>query len=333
MNTHTFPALRLLADGDFHSGQALGKVLGISRAAVWNAIQQAQELGVEIHSVHGKGYRLASPMDFLDSARIKAALNGGGIQTAPHSAGSHLQLELLESTASTNSLLMKRASENAPHGTCIAAEIQQAGRGRRGREWVAPLGSGLTFSLLWRFSQGAAALGGLSLAVGVALVRALDEAGIQRLALKWPNDVLLEGRKLAGVLIELQGEMQGPTAAVIGIGLNTRLSHTARVAIGQPAADLADHPALSRNALLAGLLRHLHDVLSEFEQQGFTSLREEWQSLHAYQGQPVNLSLPDGSSVAGVVSDIDMDGMLLVNVGGRVRRFSTAEISLRGQQA
>jgi BirA family biotin operon repressor/biotin-[acetyl-CoA-carboxylase] ligase len=321
VNTHTFPTLRLLADGDFHSGQALGKQLGISRAAVWNAIQQAQTLGVEIHSLHGKGYRLVSPMDFLDSARIKAALNG---------IDKHLQLELLESTASTNSLLMQRASENAPHGTCIAAELQQKGRGRRGRDWVSPLGSGLTFSLLWRFSQGAAALGGLSLAVGVALVRALSEAGIAGLALKWPNDVLLDGKKLAGVLIELQGEMQGPTAAVIGIGLNTRLPHAARIAIGQPAADLSAYATPSRNALLAGLLRHLYDVLSEFDKHGFAALREEWKTHQAYQGRQVTLSLPDGSSVAGMVSDIAEDGMLLVNVDGSVRRFSTAEISLRG---
>jgi BirA family biotin operon repressor/biotin-[acetyl-CoA-carboxylase] ligase len=191
VNTHTFPTLRQLADGEFHSGQAIGKQLGISRAAVWNAIQQAQALGVTIHSVHGKGYRLSAAIDFLDSAAIKQALNG---------AARHFTLELLESAPSTNSMLMAKAAADAPHGSCIVAELQQAGRGRRGREWVSSLGSGLTFSLLWRFSQGAAALGGLSLAVGVALVRALGAAGIPRLALKWPNDLLLDGKKLAGVL-------------------------------------------------------------------------------------------------------------------------------------
>lgn len=319
VNTHTFPTLRLLADGDFHSGQALGKQLGISRAAVWNAIRQAQLLGVNIHSVHGKGYRLSSAIEFLEAATIEKALNGAAID---------LKLELLETAASTNSVLMNRV--DAPHGICVVAELQQAGRGRRGREWVSTLGSGLTFSLLWRFNQGAAALGGLSLAVGVALVRALNETGIAQLALKWPNDLLLDGKKLAGVLIELQGEMLGPTAAVIGIGLNTRLPHETRIAIGQPAADLA-HASLSRNALLAGLLRHLYGVLTEFEQQGFAGLREEWQRHHAYQGKPVQLTLPDGSSVAGIVSDIAEDGMLLVDVDGSVKRFSSAEISLRGQ--
>ncbi len=157
MNAHTFPTLRLLADGHFHSGQAIGTQLGISRAAVWNAIKEAQELGVVIHSVHGKGYRLSSAIDFLDSERITQALNG---------VAKNFTLELLETTTSTNSDLMKRAAENAPQGTCIVAELQQAGRGRRGRAWVSSLGGGLTFSLLWRFSQGAVALGGLSLAVG-----------------------------------------------------------------------------------------------------------------------------------------------------------------------
>jgi BirA family biotin operon repressor/biotin-[acetyl-CoA-carboxylase] ligase len=322
MNAHTFPTLRLLADGDFHSGQAIGKQLGISRAAVWNTIQQAQAIGVEIHSVHGKGYRLASAIDFLDSARIAKALN---------SAAKNFKLELVETTASTNSDLMKKASDNAPQGTCIVAELQQAGRGRRGRNWVSLLGSGLTFSLLWRFNQGAAALGGLSLAVGVALVRALSEIGITRLALKWPNDVLYADKKLAGVLIELQGEMLGPTAAVIGIGLNIRLPDEAKAAIGQPATDLADTPAPPRNELLAGLLRHLYDVLTEFEQQGFAGLREEWQRHHAFHNKQVQLTLPNGSTVGGIVSGIDADGTLQVNVDGRIQRFSTAEISLRGR--
>jgi BirA family biotin operon repressor/biotin-[acetyl-CoA-carboxylase] ligase len=322
MNVHTFPTLRLLADGEFHSGEALGTQLGISRAAVWNAIQQAQELGIVIHSVHGKGYRLSSAIDFLDSARITKALK---------SAAKNFNLELLETTASTNSDLMKRAAENAPQGTCIAVELQQAGRGRRGRAWVSSLGSGLTFSLLWRFSQGAVALGGLSLAVGVALVRALDEVGVTQLALKWPNDVLHADKKLAGTLIELQGEMLGPTAAVIGIGLNIKLPDEIKANIDQPVADLADTSAPPRNELLAVLLRHLYDVLTEFEQQGFAMLREEWQKHHAYQGKPVQLTLPNGSAVNGIVNGIDADGALLVEVGGQVQRFSTAEISLRSR--
>lgn len=320
VNNHTFPVLRLLSDGDFHSGQTLGKQLGISRAAVWNAIKEAQELGVEIHSVHGKGYRLSSAIDFLDHERITKALNG---------AAGRFTLELMETTTSTNSDLMKRAAGNAPQGTCIVAELQQAGRGRRGRAWVSSLGSGLTFSLLWRFSQGAVALGGLSLAVGVALVRSLSEVGIPQLALKWPNDVLHADRKLAGILIELQGEMLGPTAAVIGIGLNIRLPDEVKASIDQPVADLTEMQAPPRNELLAVILRHLYDVLTEFEQQGFAALRDEWQQHHAYHGKLAQLTLPNGKLSTGIVNGIDADGALLVNVGGQVQRFSTAEISLR----
>jgi BirA family biotin operon repressor/biotin-[acetyl-CoA-carboxylase] ligase len=322
VNNHTFPVLRLLSDGDFHSGQTLGKQLGVSRAAVWNAIREAQALGVEIHSVHGKGYRLSSAIDFLDADRINHALN---------SAAQNFSLELLETTTSTNSELMKRAAEDAPQGTCIVAELQQAGRGRRGRAWVSSLGGGLTFSLLWRFSQGAVALGGLSLAVGVALVRGLSEIGIPQLALKWPNDVLHADKKLAGILIELQGEMLGPTAAVIGIGLNIKLPGEIKANIDQPVADLVDTSAPPRNELLAVLLRHLYDVLTEFEQQGFAALREEWQKHHAYHGKPVQLTLPNGSTTTGIVNGIDTDGALLVDVNGQVQRFSTAEVSLRGK--
>ena len=229
MNTLTFPILRLLADGQFRSGEAIAKRFGVTRATVWNAVQHAEGLGVQVYSVRGKGYRLPERLDFLDRARIAEMLG---------EASGQFTLELHDLIESTNSLLMRRAAESAPHGTCVAAELQQAGRGRRGRAWHSGLGTGLTFSLLWRFNQGAGALSGLSLAVGVGLSRALREMGISGITLKWPNDVLHQHRKLAGILIELQGEMLGPSAAVIGIGLNVQMPFEARDAIGEIPAEL-----------------------------------------------------------------------------------------------
>lgn len=321
MNAITFPILRLLADGQFHSGEAIASHFGVTRATVWNALKSAEALGVPLYSVRGKGYKLPQALDFLDKKHIQPALG---------TASTTLALELHDTATSTNSLLVKRASEGAAHGTCIVAELQQAGRGRRGRCWVSGLGAGLTFSLLWRFSTGASGLGGLSLAVGVALARGLREIGAADVALKWPNDILYQGRKLAGILIELQGEMQGPSAAIIGIGLNVRLPADTRLQIDQPVADLTDTSVTaSRSVLLGTLLRHLGDVLAQFEQEGFTRLRDEWQSLHAFHQQPVRLTLPDGSFKHGVVNGIAEDGALLVEINGTLHRFSSAEISLR----
>lgn len=323
MPSNVFPILRLLADGRFRSGEALARHFGVTRATVWNAVRQAEELGVQIYSVRGKGYRLPQPVDFLDHDRIVAALGAfSGLFT----------LELHDCIESTNTLLMRHAAEGAAHGTCVAAELQQSGRGRRGRTWFSGLGSGLTFSLLWRFEQGAGALSGLSLAVGVGLSRALREAGAEDIALKWPNDVLHRHRKLAGILIELQGEMLGPSAAVIGIGLNIRMPDEAIAAIGQPVTDLDRiiRKPVERNQLLATVLRHLADVLGEFERNGFAPLRDEWLSQHAYHNQPVRLLLPDGSSMDATVLGVADDGTLLADAGHGLQRFSSAEISLRG---
>jgi len=168
--------------------------------------------------------------------------------------------------------------------------------------------------------------------VGVALMRALSELGVQHAALKWPNDVLHAQKKLAGILIELQGDMDGPSAAVIGIGLYLRLPEEMRQDIDQPAAslgDIIDQPAAS-DEVLAAVLRHLADVLQLFEQHGFSALREEWESQHAYHGQPVRLLMPDGQAVAGVVEGVSGDGTLLVDTGAGLQRFSAGEISLRG---
>lgn len=317
-----FPILRLLADGRFLSGEMLASHFGVTRATVWNAVQQAEELGVKIYSVRGKGYRLPQPMDFLDHERITAALGNCADQ---------FSLEIHNCLDSTNSLLTRYAGEGAPSGTCVMAELQHGGRGRRGRTWHSGLGDGLTFSLLWRFGLGAAALSGLSLAVGVGLGRALHELGAQEVSLKWPNDVLYQHKKLAGVLIELQGEMLGPSAAIIGIGINVRLADDTVAAIGQPVTDLGRivHKPINRSELLASLLRHLAQVLDEFERAGFTGLRDEWLSRHAYHDQPVRLLMPDGSSRDAIVTGVAEDGTLLADIGQGPQKFSSAEISLR----
>jgi BirA family biotin operon repressor/biotin-[acetyl-CoA-carboxylase] ligase len=290
---------------------------------VWNALQDAEALGVQLFSVRGKGYRLPEPVHFLDTERIGAGL------------GKHRDtyaLEIHDRMDSTNSYLMRAASAGAAHGTCAVAELQTAGRGRRGRAWQAGLGNSLAFSVLWRFECGAGALSGLSLAVGVALMRALHELGAPEAALKWPNDVLAREQKLAGILIELQGDMDGPSAAVIGIGLNLRLPEAMLRAIDQPATDLYRllGKAVTPDDVLSALLRHLADVLQVFEQSGFEELRAEWTSHHAYHGQPVCMVMPDGRIIEGIAEGIAADGALQVRTAEGVQRFTAGEISMRG---
>lgn len=321
MNTLTFPILRLLVDGKFHSGEALAQQFGVTRVTIWSAIQYAQSLGIEIFSVRGRGYKLPQAIDFLDEAEVLKAI---GEQRA------WFKLEILDEVASTNTYLMQQASKGAAHVTCVAAHMQSKGRGRRGRTWVSALGSSLTFSLLWRFNCGAAALSGLSLAVGVALIRALVSLGVNNAQLKWPNDVLIDNKKLAGILIDLQGDMDGPSAAVIGVGVNLHLPDNVLKSIDQPAIDLTSVTQVDQSKLLGILLKNLAEVLSDFEQHGFSGVREEWLRYHAYHNQPVRMVLPNGTDVQGIVKNVADDGILLVETALGLQRFSAGEISLRG---
>lgn len=322
MNTLTFPILHLLTDGKFHSGEAIAAHFKTSRATVWNAIQDAEKLGVEVFSVRGRGYKLPQAIQLLDEQSV---LNAIGEQR------NWFKLEVHDHLESTNSYLMKKASTGEAHATCVAANLQSKGRGRRGRQWQAGLGASLTFSLLWRFQCGASALSGLSLAVGVALIRTLHTLGIQQAQLKWPNDVLIGGEKLAGILIELQGDMEGPSAAVIGVGVNLNLPSKIKNQIDQPATDLnglAIKP-INPNQLLGILLKDLASVLSSFEQDGFAKVRAEWLKYHAYHQKPVRMLHPDGRETVGTAIDVAEDGILLVKTALGEQRFSSGEISLR----
>lgn len=323
MHILTFPILRLLTDGKFHSGEAIAQQFNVSRATVWNALQDATVLGIEVFSVRGRGYKLPQAVTLLDEVSISQAMG------AMHS---WLKLELHDHLESTNTYLMQKLSGGQAHASCVAANLQTKGRGRRGRTWQAGLGASLTFSLLWRFQCGAAALSGLSLAVGIALIRTLHSMGIHQAQLKWPNDILINREKLAGILIELQGDMEGPSVAVIGVGINLNLPNNIKQQIDQPAIDLASvtTQTINPNTLLGSLLQQLADVLRDFEQNGFKSLRNEWMQHHVYHLQQVRMLMPDGREVYGIVQGIAEDGALLVETPCGLQQFTSGEISLRG---
>ncbi|MDC7715265.1 biotin--[acetyl-CoA-carboxylase] ligase [Vogesella sp. LYT5W] len=318
MKDLAFSVLRTLADGRFHSGEAMAQQLGCSRTLVWQAVHHLEnEFGLTVFSVRGQGYRLPAPFSLLDVSSVRAALD--------ERAANVFTLALADEIDSSNTQLTTRAAQGAPHGLVLAAERQTAGRGRLGRRWQMRLGAGLTFSLLWRFDRGLSGLAGLSLVVGIAIVRALREFGVP-VALKWPNDVLLDGRKLAGILIELSGDALGPAAVVIGIGLNVE----APGEVDQPVANLADAGCkVGRNALLAALLNQLAGVLAQFDRDGFAAFRDEWHQLAAFIGQPVRLSFSHGEPADGIAVGVDDSGALLVDGAAGRRVFHVGEVSLR----
>ena len=316
------PLLRRLADGRFHSGQALALDSGMSRATVCNFVRVAKDLGLSVHAVRGRGYQLETPTSWLDSAQINAALG---------SAAAHYHLRIVDATDSTNNLLMQAAAAGAPDGSMVCAEYQFAGRGRRGRAWHSVLGGSLTFSVLWRFEEGIAALVGLSLAVGVAMARALNQLSQFPVKLKWPNDVLDDYRKLAGILVEIQGDIQGPSFAVVGIGLNVRLPAAQRESIDQAVIDLDEMQVyINRNVLLATCLLELKAVMAVMRREGFKGLRAEWETHHAHAGQRVSLALPNAQTVEGTACGVDDTGAFLLQAAkGECIAYNGGDVRMR----
>ena len=325
MSNLLFKIIDVLADGKFHSGEILANQFKVSRVSIWNAISEAEQFGIEIHSVRGKGYKLTHAVELLDESSIKRAIG---------EQANFFNIEVMDTTTSTNSVMMQRASEGLPHASCIATNIQTAGKGRRGRKWISELGENLTFSFLWRFNQGAAMLSGLSLVVGIALIRTFKQLGINHALLKWPNDVLIfhekAYKKLAGILIELQGDMDGQSFAVIGIGINLNISKKQIKKIDQPAIDLKTitQESMNPNNLIALIIKELAKVLSEFELNGFSSLKEEWVMSHAFHEKVISLTKGDGQNVIGKVIDISAEGSLILQTNQGQLNFSSGEVVL-----
>jgi BirA family transcriptional regulator, biotin operon repressor / biotin---[acetyl-CoA-carboxylase] ligase len=318
-----FALLRRLADGELHSGEALAAATGVTRARVSQILRASEPAGFTLERVRGVGYRLIDPVPFLDRGAIVSALGA---------TASRLKIEVADSVDSTSTELLRRAARQTVDRQVLVAEWQTAGRGRRGRRWSAVAGGSLTFSLGWRFEQGAGFLAGLSLAVGVALCRALDAAGFKDVQLKWPNDLIHRHAKIGGILIEISGDALGPALAIIGVGLNVRLPASARRDIAQPVTDLAaidKERAMDRNRLLAFILAELCALLERYARDGFAPFVAEWQRRHALQKKPVRVLLPDGSVAAGDVVGVDASGALVLDQRGRRIRFVSGEVSLR----
>jgi BirA family biotin operon repressor/biotin-[acetyl-CoA-carboxylase] ligase len=315
-----------LADGQFHSGEALAAEFAVSRSAVWKAARALRELGATVHAVRNRGYRLPVVAEPLDGVKIQALLGEG--------VGERVKrLDTVWTAGSTNTLLLERAHPPAGSSEALLAEYQTAGRGRRGRNWVAPPGGSICLSLSWMFREVPRDLGALGLVVGVCALRALSRLGVGQVRLKWPNDLLVHDRKLGGILIELRAESAGPACVVIGIGLNVALGAPLLEKIatmGLAPIDLAaaglKEPA--RNAVAAGLISSFVGGLLEFERDGLKPFAREWMEADALRGRPVTVTAAQGVA-NGVARGIDLDGALLVETPQGLLRFISGDVSVR----
>lgn len=315
-----------LADGHIQSGERLALALGVSRTAVWKGIERLRAAGIAVEALPRRGYRLPEPVELLETPRLLEAIE-------PRRRLWLRSVEIPFAVESTNSRLLARDPPPFGVGDACLCELQSAGRGRRGRNWIAPFGAGIALSLGWQYREMPRDLPALSLAVGVAVVRALDRAGAIGIGLKWPNDIWLRDAKLGGILIDLRAEADGPAFVVIGIGVNLALSAAARATFadgGVKAAAVADACAAppSRNLTVGLILDELLQTLVEFEHAGFAPYRQPWAALDVLAGRSAVVSAGD-QRIAGTARGIDEDGALRLDVGGDLRRFVAGDVSLR----
>ncbi|MCV6613525.1 MAG: bifunctional biotin--[acetyl-CoA-carboxylase] ligase/biotin operon repressor BirA [Cellvibrionaceae bacterium] len=310
--------LKVLADGEFHSGEELGQALGVSRTAVWKHLNKLDDLGLELVSIKGRGYCLAGGLDLLDLEAVRAGLN-------PEAQGLLGELQLHTRIDSTNKFLV----DNGSCGDICLAEQQLQGRGRRGRAWVSPFARNIYFSVAWSFSGGAQALEGLSLAVGVKVADALAALGCKPLQLKWPNDLYSDGRKLGGILLEMSGDVSGDCKVVVGIGINVTMPAGAAEAIDQDWVDLRSIGFNgSRNQVVTALINNLMPLLANYGASGFKPYRAPWEVLDAFRGRAVALSSAQ-QRIEGVAKGVSDNGALLIETSEGLEQYSGGELSLR----
>ena len=317
--------LAILADGEYHSGEELGAHLGVSRAAVWKQLHKLEALELPVESIKGRGYRLVGGVDLLSADKIRSLLPAAALSSLG-------EFDIFPLIASTNDAAATAIRDGRGRNYCCLAEQQTAGRGRRGREWRSPFARNIYLSMVWEFQSGAAALEGLSLSVGLAVVRALNVLGVNDVGLKWPNDVLHENKKLAGILLEMQGDPAGLCQVIVGVGLNVNLNGCDTTAITQSWTDLRTILGdVNRNRLAATLIAELLKVQAEFTRDGFAYLREEWCRLDVFAGKAVRVQLGD-DYIEGLARGVDRSGGLVLETASGERIFRGGEVSLRSAQ-
>ncbi len=330
--------IKALADGDFVSGQQLGEQLGISRTAISKHIKALLDMGLDIYSVTGKGYKLAQPLQLLDREKITQLLIGMQVSSQTKSASNEVineiaPIEVHNLIDSTNSYLLRRLPNQLQQGQVCLAEFQSAGRGRRGRQWVSPFGSHIYLSLYWYLEQGMSAAMGLSLITALAVSDAIKYSLAINVQLKWPNDIYLNGVKLAGILIDLEGQASGPSHSVIGIGLNLRMPTQSGQLIDQQWTDLQSHTSqvIDRNKLSAAIIFYLRKRLEQHQTQGLGVMVDEWHQQDVYLNKKVKL-ITGERITKGICRGINNQGALMLEVDGQAKPIYGGEVSLRGDE-
>ncbi|SFU21450.1 BirA family transcriptional regulator, biotin operon repressor / biotin-[acetyl-CoA-carboxylase] ligase [Kosakonia arachidis] len=317
-NTVPLTLISILADGEFHSGEQLGERLGMSRAAINKHVQTLRDWGIEIFTVPGKGYSLPEPIQLLDEALIRSCITQGNIAVLP----------VIDST---NQYLLDRLNELHSGDACVA-EYQQAGRGRRGRKWISPFGSNLYISMYWRLDQGPAAAIGLSLVIGIVMAEVLRDLGAAEVRVKWPNDLYLQDRKLAGILVELTGKTGDAAQIVVGAGVNLMMRKAQAEDISQSWINLQEAGVrIDRNMLAIRLVSELRTALKCFEQEGLAPFLSRWVKLDNFINRPVKLIIGE-KEIVGISRGIDEQGALLLERDGVIKPWVGGEISLRSAE-
>ncbi|AGJ61244.1 Bifunctional protein BirA [Candidatus Moranella endobia PCVAL] len=309
--------ISLLADGEFHSGAKLSALFGMSFAEINKYIQTVREWGVEVLTitVPKTGYRLHEPLQLLDETAIWARLPYG-------------RLVVISVINSTNQYLIDRIGILEPGDVCTA-EYQTQGRGRRGRKWLSPFGKNIYLSIYWRFEQGQSATSGLSIMVGIVIAEMLQRLGFEGVRVKWPNDIYLNNSKLAGILLEITGQVGNVIHFVIGVGMNLNMPGSASDMIDQDWINLQEVGiTIDRNALVAELINTLRQTLQQFERDGFAPFVNRWQSLDNFYNCPVKLIIGN-QEIRGISSGINTNGALLLEQDGEYHAYSDGDISLR----
>lgn len=317
---------RILADGEFHSGATLAATLGVTRSAIWKAVGSLRALGVVVEAITRRGYRIPASLAPLDAERIRVALPAVALSRLRHG-------EAVWTLGSTNSELLVRQPPPPGQFDFLVAEYQGAGRGRQSRSWLAPPGGAICLSLNWSYAALPGDAGALSLAMGVAALEALSSLGPLPVGLKWPNDLLVGGRKIGGMLLELRSEGGGPVHVVYGIGLNVSLAAPMREEIARSGLEPTDLVtlgvrAVDRNQLAAALIATAVDALDLFAREGFRAFFNAWQSADVLRGKPVSV-LAANTEVTGRAAGVDSDGALLVETATGLQRFISGAVSLR----
>ncbi|MFN1130060.1 bifunctional biotin--[acetyl-CoA-carboxylase] ligase/biotin operon repressor BirA [Lelliottia nimipressuralis] len=317
-NTVPLTLISILSDGEFHSGEQLGEHLGMSRAAINKHIQTLRDWGVDVFTVPGKGYSLPEPIQLLDESVICRQLDQGKVTVLP----------VIDST---NQYLLDRIS-TLNSGDCCVAEYQQAGRGRRGRKWFSPFGANLYLSMFWRLEQGPAAAIGLSLVIGIVMAEVLHDLGADKVRVKWPNDLYLNDRKLAGILVELTGKTGDAAQIVIGAGLNMVMRQVQADIVNQGWITLQEAGiTIDRNTLAVRLIKELREALTLFEQDGLAPFLSRWEKLDNFIHRPVKLIIGD-KEIFGISRGINAQGALMLEQDGILKPWVGGEISLRSAE-